>query len=763
MNKSASRKVSIIIPCYNKENFIDSMLKSVSEQIWDNIQLILVDDGSTDSTNHKIKNWLPVFKSRGYDVIFIEQENKGVSGAVYSGLLRADGDYVCQVDADDELTPSYVLTMASWLDNHPLDDFVVCDYINCNVDCNEYNLASSISEALRDYDLGRSWIQSAMSRGVWVLFSRMSYVRKIGIIDNFDYECRFSQEPSYAFPLFASCGKFHYIRQPLYVYKQGEGVSFLGGTTLNNLETFSNYYLEYSASIERIIQKLPISSFEKLRLNALNKMEYAREPWKKLESYLKKGCVSHAEEVNVMANISKLLLDAMPEKLAMDIIKQGFQVYNSIFNGKLYNPILYKAVREELPPHVRIVAWGVLGENGQTMLPKIMGTIFTPDILWDAAAKEDSVICGLPVSKPLPESLTKDDILIILVSNKRVLASIDPFIKNTPAFIVDFHDLCRYFEKPLYDQFPDLSKQDDIKYSDIIKEDFVSKETNLTSKLSHMREEYFKKLGKKPFRLHFLDFPITEKCSLNCRNCSNLTPYYQKPNDYDFEKAVKSLERILDSVDNVEIISLLGGEPFMNIELNKYLEHLKGLEGYNCIRVFTNGTILPDERLLKIMEGMRIEVFISNYGNSKQKCSQLSALLNMHDITNRIMNINVWHDFSHLEAHNRSDIANKQILSECCITDKPSISDDRLYRCSFTSNAARLGMIPVEDNFSVDLHSNASQNELREQIRELLDMELLKACNYCAGRPVILKRNQGIRPAVQTSQKRTYTKCESAT
>ena len=111
-------KTSMVIPCYNKEESISRMFDSILAQEWDNIELILVNDGSTDGTRGIITEYEPKFLERGYEVVIIDQDNQDVAAAVRNGLLRVTGEYVCQVDADDELDPRYVSMMAGWLDEH---------------------------------------------------------------------------------------------------------------------------------------------------------------------------------------------------------------------------------------------------------------------------------------------------------------------------------------------------------------------------------------------------------------------------------------------------------------------------------------------------------------------------------------------------------------------------------------------------------------------------------------------------------------------
>ena len=95
--------VSVIIPCYNVSDFVEKCIQSVLVQSYDNLEIIIVNDGSTDDTGEKIKTFL-------YDerIRYIVQENKGLSGARNTGLDIMKGDYVCFIDSDDVIHKDYV-------------------------------------------------------------------------------------------------------------------------------------------------------------------------------------------------------------------------------------------------------------------------------------------------------------------------------------------------------------------------------------------------------------------------------------------------------------------------------------------------------------------------------------------------------------------------------------------------------------------------------------------------------------------------------
>jgi glycosyltransferase involved in cell wall biosynthesis len=91
--------VSVIIPAYNAEKYIADTIQCVLDQTWDNIELVIVNDGSTDNTENSIRNFLGDKR-----VKYIIQANIGCSGAKNTGLSIATGDFIQYLDADDILS-----------------------------------------------------------------------------------------------------------------------------------------------------------------------------------------------------------------------------------------------------------------------------------------------------------------------------------------------------------------------------------------------------------------------------------------------------------------------------------------------------------------------------------------------------------------------------------------------------------------------------------------------------------------------------------
>ena len=74
--------------------------------------------------------------------------------------------------------------------------------------------------------------------------------------------------------------------------------------------------------------------------------------------------------------------------------------------------------------------------------------------------------------------------------------------------------------------------------------------------------------------LKSIDVQITEKCSLRCKDCSNLMQYYERPVNDDLDKMFLALDRFIECIDKIYEFRVLGGDPFMNKELHKIIDKL---------------------------------------------------------------------------------------------------------------------------------------------------------------------------------------------
>ena len=100
--------VSVITPCYNVANTLVCYLQSLLNQTYENIEVIAVDDGSTDETANILKKYISIFSQHRMTLKYIYQKNSGLGAAINTGLKYVSGEYLCWADPDDFYIPTSI-------------------------------------------------------------------------------------------------------------------------------------------------------------------------------------------------------------------------------------------------------------------------------------------------------------------------------------------------------------------------------------------------------------------------------------------------------------------------------------------------------------------------------------------------------------------------------------------------------------------------------------------------------------------------------
>jgi glycosyltransferase involved in cell wall biosynthesis len=114
-------RVSVVIPCYNQGAFVDETINSVLAQTWQDFEIIIVNDGSTDSFTVKHLQQLNFPKTQ-----VLHTDNQGLSSARNNGIREAQGEYILPLDADDRIGPTYLEQAVRLLDADPELGIVYC-------------------------------------------------------------------------------------------------------------------------------------------------------------------------------------------------------------------------------------------------------------------------------------------------------------------------------------------------------------------------------------------------------------------------------------------------------------------------------------------------------------------------------------------------------------------------------------------------------------------------------------------------------------
>lgn len=123
VDRATAPRVSVIITCYNLGRYLDESIESVLNQTLPAVELIVVDDGSTEQGTR-----LAVDAATQRGIHVIRQNNQGVGAARNRGIQEARGAYICCLDADDRLRPQFLEKAAAILDKHP-EIAIVSSYV----------------------------------------------------------------------------------------------------------------------------------------------------------------------------------------------------------------------------------------------------------------------------------------------------------------------------------------------------------------------------------------------------------------------------------------------------------------------------------------------------------------------------------------------------------------------------------------------------------------------------------------------------------
>jgi organic radical activating enzyme len=239
---------------------------------------------------------------------------------------------------------------------------------------------------------------------------------------------------------------------------------------------------------------------------------------------------------------------------------------------------------------------------------------------------------------------------------------------------------------------------------------------------------------------------MTTLCNLNCKDCCHLTNIYSKRREaahISTEELIGNLTNYLDSVDRVNRVSLVGGEPLLHKDITKIIGFLRTTGKIRKIVLITNGTIMPSEETIKCIKENNVVVFISNYGDLSPKASQFSEKLGQYNIPYFVTPEQLmWNDFGGFESRKRSEKELNDIYKKCDL-DCVHILEGKVHMCVRSSHAMHLNLIPENEADFVDFTKpDLNYNEAKKKLRKLLKYKnAISACNHCdprgMGRPVL--------------------------
>ena len=309
--------------------------------------------------------------------------------------------------------------------------------------------------------------------------------------------------------------------------------------------------------------------------------------------------------------------------------------------------------------------------------------------------------------------------------------------------VLDIQDVISKLESLPNDEWVALGnylKNTKVKNNPIASEDDSYVEYSLKA-VESCHKSYF---SKNKLFLKSIDIIITERCSLKCKDCSNLMQYYKKPINISSQEILDNFDDLIRNVDHVYEVRLIGGEPFMNKDIYKIIEKISSQEKITKVVVYTNATIPLKKEEIKTLMNPKIVFSITDYGNLSRNTKKVIDFLSANNIPFRDHPPENWTDCGVIFDFKRTLPEMEKLFTDCCGKNLLTLTDGKLYRCPFAANADRLKGIPLDKGNSVSV--NAKRNKIKKYTS---DIKFIPACNYCMGRSYDAPK---IEPAIQTKK-----------
>ena len=246
--------ISVIVPIYNVEKYLAECIESILQQSYNDLEIILVDDGSPDNCGAICDE----YQSKDSRIIVIHKENGGISDARNAGMDIATGEYIAFVDSDDFIHPRMYEYLLKALTDYN-SDFSACDYFEFS----KYNpipTSNISSEGTYIFDkLGdknchlNNLLQGSHKNYVWNKLYKKSYLENIRFKKGMKYE-----DVIFSADISPYINKYVIIKDKLYYYRRNTS-----STTLSNPYVFFEHISALEYNIDFFMQNRDVKFAQK--------------------------------------------------------------------------------------------------------------------------------------------------------------------------------------------------------------------------------------------------------------------------------------------------------------------------------------------------------------------------------------------------------------------------------------------------------------------------------------------------------------------
>lgn len=281
-------KISLIIPMYNVEQYLPECIESVQNQSYKNLEIILVDDGSPDSSGKIAEE----YAAKDNRIKVIHKENGGVSSARNEGLINATGDYIMFPDADDFLFEKSCEVLLKKIKEEDAD-FVIGNYINCHEDSTlwenpVFNLEKYKSFKLDIKDYEDSFF--LMNSAAWNKIFSNKFLRNISA--KFEEGYNIAEDAIFTTYCFIKSNKVYYIPDIIYAYRQRTV------NTSASVSCSSKYFNNINKSYKKIYE-----NFKENNEIGFYRFFYAKSMTYMLYKFIDSKTLTDEEKIEILSNM----------------------------------------------------------------------------------------------------------------------------------------------------------------------------------------------------------------------------------------------------------------------------------------------------------------------------------------------------------------------------------------------------------------------------------------------------------------------------
>ncbi|WP_127958671.1 glycosyltransferase [Serratia microhaemolytica] len=247
--------ISVIIPVFNSAKYLDTLFSSLVTQTSVNLELIVVDDGSTDDSPTLLQQWA----KKEPRIRILTQKNQGLSVARNNGIRAASGKWLAFVDSDDWLAPDTLLNWFTYAENNQLDLLIGNGFTFQTDPVNEEKTPLITNQLWGDIINGKEWIVHAVKQREWPHFVWLQLTRK-EIVDQEQLEFiadLYHEDILWTTQLALSAQRVGFYQAPSYGYRIGNQNSISRSPSPDMLAYRAQSYLAIITKLAELAQSQP--------------------------------------------------------------------------------------------------------------------------------------------------------------------------------------------------------------------------------------------------------------------------------------------------------------------------------------------------------------------------------------------------------------------------------------------------------------------------------------------------------------------------